>query len=199
MKKFKLNKFLIGAGILAISIATFIFVFSNLPNKNNYMDKINNLKGSSLASMEVYADSVDELNDLSDLIIEGKVVDYEPKISYGMVFTNETIEVKKVIKGNVKEGDKINVVFTGGELNGMATPPIKDCPIMDMRGNYMLFLKTNNGVSYFIIGGNQGYGLIKNNKIEVTDKGEMGDIFRSYNVDEMEKNIKYDVSTAAKQ
>lgn len=198
MKKF--CKFILGSSILCISITAFAIVFLDLPNKNSYMDKLNNMGNASSASMEFYAESLDELNDLSDLIIEGKVVAYEPeRRNGGYIVTNETVEVKKVIKGNVSEGDKINVVFMGGELSGMTTPPIKDCPIMDMRGNYMLYLKTNDGINYFIVGGNQGFGLIKENKIEVTDKGELGDVIKGYKVNELEEYIKNYISKDSKE
>lgn len=199
MKKFKFRKFIFGLGALCISIAVLTIIFCNLPNKNSYMDKLNSMENTSSASMEFYAETLDELNNLSDLIIEGKVVDYKPKLREGgYVVTNETVEVKKVIKGNVFEGDKINVVFFGGELNEMTTPPFKDCPIMDMRGNYMLYLKTNDGVNYFIVGGNQGFGLIKNNKIEATDQGVLGDVVRGYKVNELEESIKNSISKDAK-
>lgn len=189
LKKSKLSKILIGAGVLCISIAVLVAVLLNTPNKNSYFDKINSMEASGSASFMHSAESVDELIDISDLIIEGKVVDYEARFQDGMVFTDETVEVKKVIKGNVTEGEKIIVVFTGGDFKGNITHPINDCPIMDMRGNYMLFLKTNDGKDYFIIGGNQGFGLIKNNKIEATQIGSLGDEIRSKKVDEMEKNI----------
>ena len=182
-------RILIVTSISCILIATLVAVSLNLHNKNSYMDKLNNMKNSTLASIMISASTFDELVDLSDIIIEGKAVDYEPEIQDGIVYTIETVEVKKVLKGNVSEGNKVKITFTGGELNGMTTPPMKDCPIMDMRGNYMLFLKTNDGVRYFVVGGNQGFGLIKDNKIEATQEGELGDVIKNYKVDKLEKDI----------
>ncbi len=198
MKKFKVSKLLTSGLISLVIIVAITYAFLNSPEKNSYMDKLNNMNNFSSASWMVYANSVDELIDLSDLIVEGKVVDYKPRINGKLVFTDEIVEVKKVLKGNVNEGDQITVVVTGGELKGMTTAPIEDCPIMDFRGNYMLFLKTNDGVKYAIIGGNQGFGLIKNNKIEVTQKGGLGVTFSDYKIDEMEKDIKSYMSKVSK-
>ncbi len=196
----KIHKYLIIAGIsIGILVATLTIAFFILPGKNNYIDKINNLEGTTLASFRTHAKSVDELISISELIIEGKVVDYEPVIIDNIVYTKETVEVKKAMKGDIAEGDKIIVAFTGGELNSMTTPPIKDCPLMDMRGNYMLFLKTNDGVNYFVIGGNQGFGLIKDNKIQATEQGELGDTFRRYKADELEKTITNEIGKSISQ
>jgi hypothetical protein len=188
----RIYKCLIVIGLL--SVATLAIVFFRLPDKNSYVDRVNSMEGSTLASFRSHADSIDELIDLSELIIEGKAVDYKPIIIDNIVYTKETVEVKKALKGNVAEGDKVIVVFTGGELNGVTTHPIKDCPLMDMRGNYMLFLKTNDNENYFIVGGNQGFGLIKDNKIQATEQGSLGDTFRRYHADELERIIKNNIS-----
>lgn len=190
MKRVKHSKIIIGTGTLFLAVIVFLLVLFHLPDKNSYMDRVNKSNDTSLASMYIAAGTFDELIDLSDLIIEGRVIDYEPHIHDGLVYTKESVKVKKVIKGNVSQGDKITVVFTGGEWHGMTTAPIQDCPVMDMRGNYMLFLNTNDGSNYMVVGGNNGFGLIKDNRIEATQRGELGDYFRSCKVDEMEKNIK---------
>lgn len=187
MKKYNICKILIGVVIVSLSLLTIIFL--NELNNNSYMDKLNSMENSTTATWMIYANSVEELIDLSDIIIEGKVVNYKPRIHDGIVFTDETVEVRKVIKGDVTKGDNITVVFTGGEIEGIITPPIKDCPIMDIRGNYMLFLKTNNGKDYFIIGGNQGFGLIKDNRIETTEKGGLEYFFSKYKLGDIEKSV----------
>lgn len=191
----KRGKIIITTGIFAvILVAAFITVRLHLHDKNSYMDKVNNLNNFTSASFASHADSIDELISISKYIVEGKVVDYKPENIDGIILTNETVEIKKVIKGDISEGDKINVVVTGGELNGAITPPIEDCPIMDMRGNYMLFVNTHDGENYYIIGGNQGFGLIKDNKIQSAEKDVLGDKIRSYKVDDLEKEIKDNLS-----
>jgi hypothetical protein len=190
MKQIKLKKtvilIMISFGIIASAAVIFCV---NMPDRNSYMDKLNSMEASMSALWVHSAGTVDELIDLSELVIEGRVVNYEPRFHDGLVFTDETVEVQKVLKGNVSMDDKIIVAVTGGEYNENITYPIKDCPIIDMRGNYMLFLDTNDGEKYFIIAGNQGFGLIKDNRIEATDKSKLGDIISNYEVDKLEEYI----------
>lgn len=137
------------------------------------MDKLNkNQIGDAMYLRS--ADTLSELVDYSNLIIQGKVISFEAIEEDHLIFTYETIEVKKVIKGNVSKGDKIIVSVTGGELDGKITPPIQNFPIMDMRDNYMLFLEELTIPNYYaIVAGNQGFGKIKNGKIDVTADNDL--------------------------
>lgn len=165
--------------IPTILILCFV-ILSILPNKNAYMDKLNKTQTGS-ATWAYGAHSIDELMNYSDLIVKGKVIDYEPIQDGDLIFTFESVEVLEVIKGNVSKGDKITVVITGGELNGKVTNPIEDCPIMDMRTPYMLFLQKTDSGHYAIVAGNQGFGRIKNNTIEYTAHDNLTSLLKEYN------------------
>lgn len=177
--------------IPSIIILCFIII-STLPNKNAYMDKLNKTQTGS-ATWAYGAKTIDELIDYSELIVKGKVIDYKPIQEDNVIGTFETVEVLEVIKGNVSVGDQVTVVITGGEIDGKVTNPIEDCPIMDMRTPYMLFLKKTDSGNYAIVAGNQGFGRIKNNTIEYTAHDNITKLLEEYNEETLTQKLQKDV------
>lgn len=167
------------AAVIIVSICFGFGFYLSDKHRNQYMDKINQLQGSS-ATFAYGAKTLEELVNHADLIVEGKVIEYQPMKEENLIITLENVEIHKVLKGDVSKGDQITVAITGGELDGMTTAPIENCPVMDRRAPYMLYLVKNDAGSYAVIGGNQGFGKIKDNKIEYTAKDKLTEDLRKY-------------------
>jgi hypothetical protein len=141
-------------------------VYYNIPSKS---DKTIN---TADADWTEHFEDFSSLKENSDLIIKGKKVDSYTEQRVDLVFTKEIIEVNKVYSGEIKEGSKIEILQTGGTLNDIVTEPIEEAPILDKGGNYLLFLKSTPEGHYLILGGYQGVGLIKDNKIKFNKHNE---------------------------
>ena len=181
------KRFLFALTSIAITVIAMVNMMSD---KNQYMDTVN---ASQLAeaSWEYGATTLEELTDYSDIIIKGKLSDYYTEETSGLIFTYETIEAKKVLKGEINEGDMVLVAFTGGELDGKVTSAIKECPIMDFRGDYMLFLKEldfNPGM-YVIVAGNQGYGMIHGDTIDLTGSDQLALSMKELKLSDIENEV----------
>lgn len=98
----------------------------------------------------------------SDLIIEGKVVNQVCEQRVDMIFTKQNLAVQKTYKGDLALGKQIQVLQTGGELNGLQTAPFVEAPLLENDSVYLLFLKFTDEGHYLILGGYQGVGEIEN-------------------------------------
>jgi hypothetical protein len=116
------------------------------------------------------ADWIDHYNDFNsmasaaDLIIKGKKVDSYPEQRADLIFTKQVIEIKKIYKGDLNIGDKIEILQTGGTINNITTLPIEEAQLLDNNGNYLLLLRKSSEGHYLILGGYQGVGLIKDDE-----------------------------------
>ena len=112
---------------------------------------------------------VSALGDDSDLIIVGKVFSSLEEDRKGLTFTRHVIEIKKVYKGEVKIGDTVELVQTGGRsADGFSNAPA-EVPLLDSEKEYLLFLYETEpneiyGQYYLITGGFRGVAEIKDDK-----------------------------------
>ncbi|MDR1131113.1 MAG: hypothetical protein LBL15_01695 [Oscillospiraceae bacterium] len=67
----------------------------------------------------------------TDLVIKGKVVDAYTEQRVDMVFTKQVIEIEKAYGGSIKAGDRITLLQTGGERNGIYTRPFDEDPLLN--------------------------------------------------------------------
>lgn len=86
-----------------------------------------------------------------------------------MVFTKQIAEIDKVYYGSLNVGDKIEILQTGGVYENIETSPIMEAPLLDKKGEYLLFLRYTKEGHYLILGGYQGVGLIHMNKIKFNE------------------------------
>jgi hypothetical protein len=134
-------------------------IYFNIPNND---DKITN---TAEADWTEHFEDFNNLYKSSDLIIKGKKVDSYTEQIVDLVFTKEVIEINKVYYGNLEKGSKIEILQTGGTYNNIKTEAFEEAPILDNNGNYLMFLRETPEGHYLILGGYQGVGLIKNNKV----------------------------------
>lgn len=116
-----------------------------------------------------WASHYDNINDLiknSGIIIKGKVIDSKPEQRVDLIFTMQEVKIEKVYYGEIKEGDTVSVLQTGGELNGKKTTPFREAPIWNKGDEYLLFLEHTDEGHYLVLGGYQGAGRIENNKVK---------------------------------
>ncbi len=117
------------------------------------------------ASWKNHYFDVDSLVKASDIIIEGKVIGATLEQRYDLIFTMQEIEAEKVYIGDLKEGETVTVLQTGGELNGIETKAFREAPLLDKGDDYLLFLEYSDEGHYLILGGYQGVGKIKNGRV----------------------------------
>ncbi|MBC7961238.1 MAG: hypothetical protein H7X94_15375 [Vallitaleaceae bacterium] len=190
----KKTRFLVGAIVFVIVMGLMGvgFLVRYLEHRNDYMDQLNAIQeGDALWAHG--ANTLEELVGRSDLIVQGRVIDYWAEDEGGLVFTAETVKVQKVMKGDVAVGDHITVYFTGGNLDGWVNRPLEDCPIMDMRGPYMLFLVALEGLpegNYAIFSGNLGYGKIKDDRVDYLRTDELTDRLKELTLEELSQEIR---------
>lgn len=93
--------------------------------------------------------TLDEAVGAANLIVEGKSLGKEYKMldigsgeSSSMPYTVYDIEVVKVYKGDIKEGDVIEVKILGGKFKDVEYVLASPSPILNDDGEYVLFLST---------------------------------------------------------
>lgn len=143
--------------LLLIVIA---FMFALTGCEKNKVSDVQSTGYASASWADHYTNAEEMIND-SVLIIRGKKINESTILQNDLVFTEETIEVNKVYKGNLEKKTTITVLQTGGELDGETTAPIEDTKFMDNGGEYILFLEISPSGKYYLIkGGFQGIGKI---------------------------------------
>ena len=119
--------------------------------------------------------SAEEMISESEVAIIGEVIDsYTEVRNNKMVFTRQVVKVITVYKGELKEGDSIEVLQTGGTDGGIQTAPLSEVPFMERGKEYALCLRFSQpsekyGQYYLILGGYQGIA-------EIVPSGEEKDI-----------------------
>lgn len=175
--KIQNKKFYVGALLFLIAIVTTAAI--------NFMPLKQEIKGH--ASWVNHYNDTKTLADKSDLIIIGKVVDSVPEKRVDMVFTKQHIKIDKYIIGDKVADDVVQVLQTGGELNGQKTVELEDAPLFKVNDKYILFLEKTTEGHYLIMGGYQGTGKIVDGKIKVNvDTDEIGKVFKNKSAEEVE-------------
>ena len=122
--------------------------------------------------------SAEEMISESEIAIIGEVVDSYTEVRNNIVFTRQVVKAITVYKGELKEGDCIEVLQTGGTDGGMETAPLSEVLFMEHGKEYALCLRLSQpsekyGQYYLISGGYQGIAEIapssKENDIAFTD------------------------------
>lgn len=132
--------------------------------------------------------SAEEMISGSDAAIIGEVTDSYTEVRNNIVFTRQVVKAITVNKGELKEGDCIEVLQTGGTDGGMETAPLSEVPFMEHGKEYALCLRFSQpsekyGQYYLISGGYQGIA-------EIVPSGEEKDIaFADYFTDAFENSL----------
>jgi hypothetical protein len=179
-------------GVICI-LLTLLIIVGFICTKDK-LEKNNNttMKNSASASWHECYGTLNDMVDAADIIIQGNSIDsYAEQLTTDLIATNEIIEVKKVYQGNVKEGDRIEVLQTGGELNNIRTAPIEDAPLLTKGADYLLLLrKSTDGLgNYLILGGFQGIlEMQKNGSIKFNNENDpIAQEFRDNDITEFEE------------
>jgi len=138
-------------------------IINPISEKNKENIKITN---SPHADWIDYYENFDSLIKDADIVIQGKKIDSYAEQRVDLIFTKEVIEINKVYQGDVNIGDKIEILQTGGILNGIETEPFSEAPLLEDDGQYLLLLQYTKEGHYLILGGYQGIGLIEDNQVK---------------------------------
>lgn len=180
------------AYILIIIIIIFVVsgCFSN-SELDKYVNKINDLSSNQTtdASWDKSYEDLESLITSSDLIVTGKVINLIPEKRIDLVFTKEVVEIRKVLKGDVKKGDTVEVLFTGGEIDNTVTASIEDAPLMDLKNQYVLFLELTPEGHYLVSGGFQGYSKIVNDEFSLTKVNQNDQKLKKLNLLDIEEML----------
>ena len=97
-----------------------------------------------------------ELTYVADLVVEATVVANSVERVEGSVFlrTATTVRVDRVVKGAADEGDRVEVLALGGELDGERTR-IASAPVFAPDERVLLFLERRDG-RWGVVGMSQG-------------------------------------------
>ena len=149
--------------LFATLVLTSVLLLVGCSSDNNAEPK----RGSStsVSWTEGYA-NVSEMEAAADIGIVGILSDSETELRGNIVFTRNTVEVVAVHSGNVRVGDFVEVLQTGGEFGDISTPAFSEAPLMEANKEYAMFLKETEpneeyGQYYLIAGGYQGLAEIK--------------------------------------
>ena len=93
-----------------------------------------------------------------------------------MVFTMQKIEVLSVNHGDIREGESIIALQTGGRMSDLETMPFAEAPLLEEGAEYMLFLHINEEGHYLFTGGYQGVAEIVNGTLSFI--GQRDDILK---------------------
>jgi len=182
MKKKKLS-IVISIGILALLLVGCSSPYSQTSVTEKYDDTAKTPSTGSVsqnapsASWIWVCDSVESLVESSEIIAIGRVIGKETERRHDMVFTHHEVEISTVYHGDVREGESVTVFITGGEMDGYVTTPFYESPLLEMGGEYMLFLVHTHDPDYdyhFPAGGYQGVFEIADGTLRII--GERQDV-----------------------
>ncbi len=109
----------------------------------------------------------------SELIIIGEVIESKPFLRIDMVFTLQTVRVQKVLKGEVKPGDVVEILQTGGSLEdeGIERPPFREDPLFELGSTHLLFLyRSSTDPWWLITGGFQGRAEVRGGQLQIVEQ-----------------------------
>lgn len=128
------------------------------------------------ASWNEHYDTMADLINRSELIVLGSVVDSIPEKRVDLIFTKQVIRIDKVGNGTgFNVGDTIQVLQTGGYMNGEITEAFYDDPLFTKGSQHLLFLrKTRDNTGLYVkLGGFQGRAEVgKDGVLGVTVEGD---------------------------
>lgn len=106
---------------------------------------------------------IENLTIESDLIILGQVTSIESlwDENHTIIITNSTVIVTKILKGNLTNQDKINILSRGGTIDDVNIW-VEDEPNFILGQEYGLFLKLLDIDTYSVLGKNQGIVILCN-------------------------------------
>jgi len=119
----------------------------------------------SHASWAEHYYSVESLIKASDLIVTGTVVGAEVENRHGLLFTNQEIHIEKVYQGDVRVGDSIRVLQTGGVMDGFESGTFLESPLFEIGDFNLMFLRYTDEGHFLVMGGYQGLGRIDKDSI----------------------------------
>lgn len=119
----------------------------------------------SSATWNDHYDDINELSYSSDIIIKGTLESSSTQLRNDVVFTMNSVKITDVISGDIKKGDIIEILQTGGTYKNIYTPPIESVPLLENGESYLLYLNLTEyhptyGQYYLISGGYQGLALV---------------------------------------
>jgi len=151
---------------LAIAITGFAFILGS--NKAGTGTTIDTYKSENAPHASWIGGSLnfDDLIKSSDVIITGRVIGSTPEQRFDLIFTRQEVSANSIYKGEVKEGESVIILQTGGRLGEMETRPFQEAPLLVEKSDYLLFLEYTPEGYYLIMGGFQGVARIINNELE---------------------------------
>lgn len=188
---YKLNNKIIIVISLILLVLMFVGAYTSGLFSSNKSNSIN-YNAPSADWVDHYF-SIEDLINNSDLVIVGKVEDSIPQQRVNLIFTRQVIKIQKYLKGSSVLNDTIEVLQTGGTLNGITTQEIDDAPLFKIKDHLVLFLKKTDEGHYLVLGGYQGKGKIENNKIKVdesTIEDKVVKELKDKSIDEIEELVK---------
>lgn len=176
--------------ILASIVIAFLFFLTGCnTQKNNFYQEINTNSKENEQKIPLFQsqgdlieyDSVEELERRSEVIIEGKLInnntekvyDSEGHLAFETTFSR--IQVKKVFKGDFKNGEILTVVepYVFDEIGFNS---LEGYNKMEKKGKYILFLYKSTEEEYVLSGVSFGkYDLHKKEKITLKNIPETYD------------------------
>lgn len=147
--------------IILLFVTAFLGASFNLQFNNVANDQDSVLTTRAYPSWSNTFNSIEEMQQYADIIIEGEVISQEAELRKDIVFTRSYIKVTKAIQGNVSVHDTICVLQTGGVFGEYMTPEISEAPLLKTENEYRLYLELTDyhekyGQYYLILGGYQG-------------------------------------------
>ena len=185
------KKIIVGLLVTAFSVLIIFFALSNI-KKNDQNMTIN----KAFADWSNHYTDFNDMENAADLIIKGDVIDSYTEQRVDLIFTKQSIEISEMYKGNLKIGDKIEVLQTGGTLNNITTPPFEEAPLLEKGSDYLLLLQYTPEGHYLILGGYQGVGLVKDDNIVFNSSNdEISQEFKDKKFNDVENilNDKFDL------
>ena len=147
--------------IILLLVTAFLGASLHLQFYNVANDQDAILETRAYSSWSNTFNSIEEMQQYADIIIEGEVVSQVAELRKDIVFTRSYIKVTKAIQGNVSVHDTICVLQTGGVFGEYVTPEISEAPLLKMENEYRMYLELTDyhekyGQYYLILGGYQG-------------------------------------------
>ena len=134
--------------------------------------------------------SLEEIIEKADAVLIGKVTGSEKEQRVDMIFTLQRIEPVTVYQGELKSGEFIRVLQTGGELNGISTPAFEEAPLLKNDEICLFFLRYTEEGHYLVMGGYQGLGRIENDKVKFSiEEDEIAKALSGRNLNEIEEML----------
>ncbi|MDF2539396.1 MAG: hypothetical protein K0S76_2417 [Herbinix sp.] len=155
MKIKKSITILLTAILMIVILVSGIAIYTNLIASNEEDELVSNAGNEKTILYATgdfpYYESIDELYNKADLVIEGKVIDVRAELLNDRIgvsdpedkelYTIYTIDVKKTYKGNIQKNDTLEVKVYGGDTNTMKLI-YSEAVYLDVNEKYILFLNT---------------------------------------------------------